>query len=253
MPAASRRDPIEGFLASMPPRYRELFDGDEVREHAAIVSRRGDSPIHMELWRRLPRGGAIACVVADDRPGLLSFISAALVVHGMDVEAAQAFMREGTGEAVDLFWLKRDLSDAGGAFAAPVLEADVARAGDLLRDLVIGKTTLDEVTARARARPTPPRETTTRVTFEGNTDGSVSVLTVETFDRPGLLLAVTRALYRARVQIIGSEAKTDGGRVVDRFSIVELDGAPLRPSRRGLLQVEVLSAIDALRHGLANE
>jgi len=72
------------------------------------------------------------------------------------------------------------------------------------------------------------------------------VLTVVTSDRPGLLLAITRALHRARVQILGSEATTKDGRVVDRFTLVELDGAPLRTSRRGVLQVEVLAAIDSL-------
>jgi [protein-PII] uridylyltransferase len=242
MASAARRDPASTFLASMPLRYRELFDGAAAREHQSIVERRGDSPVHAELWRRLPHGHAIACVAAADRPGLLSFIAAALVVNGLDVESAQAFTRETTGEAVDLFWLRRD-----GALPSPVLEADLARVSILLRDLVSGRTTIDAITARTRLPPPP--DAATRVTFEETADGGVSVLTVETFDRPGLLLAVTRALYRARVQIIASEARSDGGRVVDRFSIVELDGAPLRASRRGLLQVEVLAAIDALRHG----
>jgi len=48
------------------------------------------------------------------------------------------------------------------------------------------------------------------------------------------------------VQILGSEATTKDGHVVDRFTLVELDGAPLRSSRRGVLQVEVLAAIDSL-------
>jgi hypothetical protein len=48
------------------------------------------------------------------------------------------------------------------------------------------------------------------------------------------------------VQLLASEATTEGGRVVDRFTLVELDGAPLRPSRRGVLQVEILSALDSL-------
>lgn len=227
----------------MPARYQELFDAASAREHAAIAQRRGSAPVHVELWRRLSRGGAIAVVVANDLPGLLSFISAALVVHGMDVESAQAFTRTPSGEAFDLFWLRRD---AG--LPSPVLDVDLARVGIALRDLVTGKTTLEEVTRRAAAPPPPGREAHTRVAFEETPDGGVAVLTVETHDRPGLLLAVTRALHRARVQIVASEAHTDHGRVVDRFSIVELDGAPLRPNRRGVLQMEVLTAIDSLWH-----
>jgi [protein-PII] uridylyltransferase len=244
MPAAARRDPTHTFLASMPERYRGLFDDAAALEHAGIVERRGDRPVHAELWRRLPRGRAVACVVAADRPGLLSYIAAALVVHGLDVEAAQAFTRETTGEAVDLFWLRRE-----GAVTSPVLDVDIARVSSLLGDLVSGRTTIDAITSRSRPKAPPAPAAATTVTFEENDDGGVSVLTVETFDRPGLLLAVTRALHRARVQIIASEATSERGRVVDRFHIVEMDGAPLRPSRRGRLQVEVLAAIDALWHG----
>jgi [protein-PII] uridylyltransferase len=241
MHSARRRDPVSDFLDSMPWRYREVFDGPAAREHAAIVARRAGAPAHVELWRRLPRGGAAICVAADDRPGLLSFISAALVVNHVDVEAAQAYTRVGTREAVDFFWLRRE-----GDASMPVLEADVERIADVLRGLVTGKLTIDGVAAAARAERAPSAGASTRVRFDEKTESGLAVLTVETSDRPGLLLAVTRALHRARVQILASEATTHEGRVVDRFTLVELDGAPLRANRRGVLQVEVLAAIDSL-------
>jgi [protein-PII] uridylyltransferase len=237
------------FLASMPERYRELYDGAAVAEHAAIVGNRGAAPAHVEMWRRLPHGGAVVCVVADDRPGLLSFISAALVLSNLDVQAAQAYTRpsaEGRpAEAVDFFWLKRDAD-----VPLPVLQADVRRIAEVLSALVTGERTLEEITTRAWApRPAPPGSTT-RVSFDESDDASLVVLTVESHDRPGLLLAITQALYRARVQIIASDATTNAStkpaRVVDRFTIVELDGAPIARHRRGVVQMEVLAAIDAL-------
>jgi UTP:GlnB (protein PII) uridylyltransferase len=72
------------------------------------------------------------------------------------------------------------------------------------------------------------------------------VLTVETYDRPGLLLAITLALFRAAVQIVASDATTAGGRVVDRFTLAELDGSPVLRHRRGAVQTAVLSALDSL-------
>lgn len=246
MTASVRPDPVADFYASMPARYRELFDGTAAREHAAIVGRRARAPAHVELWRRLPNGGAILCVVADDRPGLLSFISAALVVHTMDVVAAQVYTRqthEGA-EAVDLFWLRRD-----GAERSPVLEADASSIAGVLRGLVTRELTIDAITRETGVRPTPPPGASTHVTFEEAADTGLAVLTVETFDRPGLLLAITQALSRARVQIMASEAMSRDGRVVDRFTIVELDGAPLRSHRRGILRVEVLAAIDSVARG----
>jgi [protein-PII] uridylyltransferase len=247
--SASLLDPMAtAFRHSMPERYRQAFDADAISEHAAIVGRRAGAPVHGEIWRRLPKGGAIVCVVADDRPGLLSFISAALVVQAMDVGAAQAYTRapaEGrASEAVDFLWLRRDADHA-----IPVLDADVARIVEVVRALIAGEITLEAVVRGVRPmRPAPPGASV-RVTFDESSDAGLAVLAVETFDRPGLLLAVTQALFRARVQIIASDATTKHGRVVDRFTIVELDGTPIRQHRRGAVQLAVLSAIETLVRG----
>src|SRR5258708_29293606 len=78
----------EAFSASMPPRYRVLFAPRTIRKHAGICHRRARRPAHAEVWRTLADGSAAMCVVADDRPGLLSAIAAALVSHHLDVITA---------------------------------------------------------------------------------------------------------------------------------------------------------------------
>jgi [protein-PII] uridylyltransferase len=243
MSAALERDPVSTFLASMPTHYRERFDMGAAREHAAIAERRRSGAVHAEIWRALPGGVAAVCVLADDRPGLLSFVSAALVVQGLDVEAAQAFTRATEPpEAFDVFWLRRD-----GGIKAALMPGDVVRVAETLQELVTGRKTIEEVAREAERRRTAvPPAGSIRVAWVPGEAGE-TVLTVETFDRPGLLLAITRALFRARVQIVSSEATVERGRIVDRFTLVEFDGAPLRAGRHGTLQVEVLAAIDALR------
>src|SRR5580692_5802551 len=94
----------------MPERYRSSFDGDAIQKHAAIVARRAGFSVHVEIWQPLPDGSVALCVVADDRPGLLSFVSASLVVHDLDVIAVKAYTRtrsDGRAEAVDFFWVRR--------------------------------------------------------------------------------------------------------------------------------------------------
>jgi [protein-PII] uridylyltransferase len=249
-------DPATAFYSSMPSRYRELFDRSDAREHEEIVGRREGRPAHIELWRRVQATGAVVCVVADDRPGLLSLISAALVAHGMDVISVQAYTRHLHGrpyaEAVDFFWLKRQGSvlslDQGptSVLSAPILASDVQHIGEALRALVTGKLTVEELLRERRAPTSRPPNAATRVTFGEDPATKNVVLTVETFDRPGLLLAITRALFRAGVQILGSEATTREGRVIDRFTLVERDGTPLPANRRGILQMEILGAIESL-------
>jgi [protein-PII] uridylyltransferase len=243
MSAALERNPFSSFLASMPSHYGERFDLGAAREHAAIAERRRSGVVHAEIWRSLPGGVAAVCVLADDRPGLLSFVSAALVVNGLDVEAAQAFTRAtDPPEAFDVFWLRRDRG-----IKASVMPGDIVRIAETLQELVTGRKTIEDVAREAERRRTevPPAGSTRVAWVRG--DAGETVLTVETFDRPGLLLAITSALFRARVQIVSSEATVKRGRIVDRFTLVEFDGAPLRAGRHGTLQVEVLGAIDALR------
>ena len=95
----------EAFVATMPARYRVLFDLRTAKRHAGACVRRGGRPAYAEVWRTLADSSAALCVVADDRPGLLSAVAAALVFHHLDVITALVFSRttpSGTREAVDL-------------------------------------------------------------------------------------------------------------------------------------------------------
>src|SRR5262245_57577115 len=100
---------IAAFLRTMPAAYARVFDRDDILAHLRIVERRAAAAAHAGVWRTLPDGGVVGMIVADDRPGLLSLVSAALVAHRLDVTSAQIYCRERADavlEAVDLFWLR---------------------------------------------------------------------------------------------------------------------------------------------------
>lgn len=100
---------VSEFLATLPVTYRTVFDGDAAAEHAAIVSRRSGSH-YLEVWRGLPDDLYVLCLVADDRPGLLSTVTTALSSVGFHIEGAQIFTRKSTpvNEALDFFWVRLD-------------------------------------------------------------------------------------------------------------------------------------------------
>jgi UTP:GlnB (protein PII) uridylyltransferase len=84
-----------------------------------------------------------------------------------------------------------------------------------------------------------------RVRFIDDEEGSLSTLEIETEDRSGLLLSVSRALFGQNVQVVRCEVRTDAARrVVDRFKIAERDGSPVSAGRRLEIQVAVLGAIE---------
>lgn len=233
----------KAFAESLPQSYRSGFDWAAISEHANLSQRRrpGHPAVGAFYASRLP--GQALCIVADDRPGLLATISAALVAERLDVMAAEAYTRrlpDGAREAVDVFWVKQ---------LAPASE-DRPLAQELLTHL---EATLDKLlsehfeprTARIPTqRPVAANaivETTVR--FIEDRNGTLSTLEVEATDRTGLLLVLTRALYEQEVQIVSSSIRTEGGRVRDRFEITELDESPIRPERRLLVQVAVLTAV----------
>jgi [protein-PII] uridylyltransferase len=241
-------DAIRSFVVSMPASYRALFDIDAIEAHAGIVERRGQRAAHVEMWRELPERVAAIAVVADDAPGLLSRISAALVAHEMDVVAAQAYCRNprsGRAEALDLFWVRR-VARASGA-ALPVRARDVDGVADTLESLILGRASEDRSMRFARAvRAARDGRPSARVRFENAPDGGM-ILSVEARDRPGLLLLLTDALYREHVAIVRSEISTRDGCAADRFHLMEPDGSPLRRGRALGIQTAVLAALEACR------
>ena len=233
---------VFSYLRSMPMSYRRIFDEDAQHEHAAIVYRRGERASHIEIWRKLPERIVAVAVVADDRPGLLSRISAALVAHDVDVLAAQAYGRtrsDGEREAVNLVWVRR-LPGEGGRVRS-IRSHDVALIGETLDALVRGQASFDGAVRFARARRSA--EATTRVRFERDPSDGATLLFVEAVDRPGLLLVVSRTLFQERVQIVGSHVMTKEGHVLDRFQVTELDGSPLGGARQLSVQTAVLAAL----------
>lgn len=236
---------VREFSDSLPEDYRDKYDAHAILEHAKVSARRGQNAVAVGFFGTARDGLRGVCVVADDRPGLLASISAAFVLGDLDVVSAEATTRQGRRgpEAVDLFHVRKVLED--GRVMAPD-EGDLERLEQQLSRLLSGNASEQE---QAERRSVPPVQRTADATvrFLDDGSGSLATLEVETDDRSGLLLVLSRALFNQRVQIVRSEVKTLGERVLDRFAIVEFDGAPISPGRRLEIQVAVLSAIEPAR------
>lgn len=226
----------------MPPAYKRAFDAVTIGSHAAIAARRAGRAAAVGRFESSRGQGDALCVVADDRPGLLATISAALVLSELDVTDAEAYTRRtpaGRFEAVDVFWVRPSSASPPGGTGNDG-DAAAARVESTLIELLEGKR---EYRAAPVALPAAGGGHETTVRFIESDAGDLATLEVETGDRSGLLLALANALFAQRVQIVGSEVRTKGGRVFDRFQIVELDGSPIGPERRLMIQVAVLSAV----------
>lgn len=239
----AQEGPVEAFRASMPGAYARVYTDAEVAEHAAIVARRALQPAHVELWRTLPGGGAVLCVVADDHPGFLSMVSAVLYLHELDVATAQIYCRaraDGVGEAVDFFWVRPVRHGT-----RPPAEPEIASIKRILGELVVRQACPDPIAPR-RGTLDPDTVPLARVFFETAPLRTGSyVLVVEALDFPGLLMSIARALHRENLDILASDVRTEGTRVHDRFIVADTLGEPLSPDRLAAIRAAVVAALRA--------
>jgi [protein-PII] uridylyltransferase len=231
----------EQFAASMPPGYRVLFELRSVRLHAGVAYRRRSATARAEVWRALPDGSVALCVVADDRPGLLSAIAAALTSHRLDVITALVFSRvlpDGRSEAVDLLWVRRDRDDD----VAPIDDEEAVSVGEILGAILSGRVSVEQIASRhAAAGPVVPCAVDVRFR-ETDQDGR-AVLVVEAPDRPGMLLTITFELFKQGAQITRSLVRTVDGRAYNEFELTEFSGAVLSCGRRAEIRCAVIAAL----------
>ena len=232
---------VEGFAETMPSRYRVLFDPRAICKHAAISFRRGPRPAYAEVWRALADGSAALCVVADDRPGLLSAIAAALVSHRLDVITALVFSRatsHGEVEAVDFLWVRR----AEASDTAPIGADEVESVGEVLSAILAGSVSVAEIALQS-SPSSPAGDMLVVVAYDPIDEEGRAVLLVEAPDRPGMLLTITRELFQQGAQIARSLVRTADGRAYNRFELSEFSGHALSPDRREQVRAAVVAAL----------
>lgn len=225
----------------MPEAYRHRHDAREVEIHARIAARRGASLVHIELCPGplQPDAGRWLCIVTDDRPGLLSLLSAAIAAHSLDILAARAYCRSRRGtadEAVDLFAVRRLKEPISG----PLSDRDIRAVRATVESLLRGETSVSRLERHGAETSRPSGGPPTAVYFA---DSEPDLLRVETNDRPGLLLAVTLAIFKEHLSIVRSHVTTIAGTARDEFHIAELDGSPLADARRKLVIERVRAAV----------
>ncbi|MBV9946881.1 MAG: [protein-PII] uridylyltransferase, partial [Myxococcales bacterium] len=256
------REVIEAHLGSMPERYLLANEPEAIVQHSRIVAARDGRPAHVG---RVPaahgvEAAAELCVVADDRPGLLASIAAAITANRLEVLAAQVYSRyrsdaapRGAGragggaggsaaalgkgaaaggvEAVDLFWVRdREGGTEGIDPALPRLARD-------LEDLCAGRVDPAEllrsrVGGRSPWRERPSPAVTTEVLIDDRASPRHTVVEVFAKDRPGLLYTLARSLHELGLSIALSKINTEGMRVADVFYVSELDGSKLAAGDR---------------------
>ncbi|MBX3231616.1 MAG: HD domain-containing protein [Labilithrix sp.] len=238
---SGKKAELGAFLQTMPDRYLLANPPESIVAHARVAIERAatDAVVHAALVPSRHPEVSELCVVAEDAPGLLARIAAAITAARLEVLGAQVYSRgirpagraHEASEAVDLFWIRDARSGADGvARALPRLLRD-------LEQLCAGKRSADELlrdrvgsASPWRERPSPA--VLSEVVVDDRASPRHTVVEVFAKDRPGLLYSLARALHDLGLSIALSKINTEGTKVADVFYVNELDGAKVAPGAR---------------------
>jgi [protein-PII] uridylyltransferase len=260
---AARRTFIADYVESMPERYLLANEPDAIAAHAEIARAHEPDRVTVSIVPSRHAAAAVElCVVAEDRPGLLAAITAALAASRLEVHAAQIHSRvvamrqipkppaeEASGgvQAVDLFAVReRSGSLDGVARALPKLASDIER---VLAGEIDARQLAEKGGARSLRERAAPK-VRTGVNIDDRASPRHTVIEVLARDRPGLLFAVSDALHRLGLSIAVAKINTEGVCVADVFYVSEADGGKIAPGRRS---AEVKSRLIQVLEGLEAE
>ena len=224
---------LDALLACLPDRYLLANRPESIVQHGRAVEERGARAAHVvQVPSRHPEAAEL-CIVADDRPGLLASIAAAITASRLEVLTAEVYSHPvgAEREALDLFWV-RDRSGGieGVELALPRLARDLE---DVCSGRVAPADLLRVRTGSAsqwRERPSPA--VPTEILFDNRASPRHTIVEVYAKDRPGLLYVLADALHNLSLSIALSKINTEGARVADVFYVRELDGAKVAPGPR---------------------
>jgi len=204
---------VDRFVLRMPRGYFLAIDpAGAARHHRTIAPPLGANEVRTADVPGTQPGTYELLVVANDRPGLLSWIAGALAVGGISILSAQVFTTD-DGVAVDLF-------EVEGAFEPEITEARWREFRTTLRRTVEGSISLEQRVQEKR-RHYPPPKLRTPVTIASHNDVSEfsTVVEVGAPDRIGLLHAITSTFADLKVDVHLAKVATYEGRVIDAFYV----------------------------------
>ncbi|NTV42360.1 MAG: [protein-PII] uridylyltransferase [Syntrophobacteraceae bacterium] len=177
------------------------------------------NPAEGEMWQ--------ITVATRDRPGLFALITGVLWVRGLNILSADIFTRD-SGVALDVLIVER-LPDP---LHADELWKRVET--DLLESLK-DRDHLNGLVATRRRPSIIPKKSLPRkedrILIDEEGSDFYTIIEVYTWDRPGVLHAISNSFYEMEISIQLAKISTPGAQVTDVFYVTDLSGNKLMDSQ----------------------
>ena len=235
---ASADDPVDReqlalVFNAMSPRYVLNMPAEEILDDVALYRNLGEQTFVWQVHKDETADTRTVRICARDRPGLFSKIAGTFTLNNLDILDAQIFTwRNDT--ALDIFTLRPPLDkifeDERWSRAERNLAAALTDQLDLREQLHQKIDLVDTIKPKVSKRPH-------EVVVDNQSSSFFTIIEVYTYDFPGLLFAITDALYRQGLDIWVAKISTRIDQVVDVFYIRDIHGQKV-DSDRQVSQIE---------------
>jgi [protein-PII] uridylyltransferase len=211
---------IGTLFNSMSPRYRLYMPTPAILEHINLYRRLGNAEFLWDIKRSADANTRSVTICAKDRPGLISKIAGVFTLNNIDILDVQAFTWR-NNIALDIFKVNPPPDQIMEAEKWDRAEKNLSAA--LSGELNLAASLQKKRTAFRRtslSRHKKPH----RVEVDNSSSSFFTIIEVFTYDFPGLLFAITDALYRCELNIWVAKIATKADQVVDVFYVWDLNG-----------------------------
>ncbi|HVZ33395.1 MAG TPA: hypothetical protein VG963_13275, partial [Polyangiaceae bacterium] len=221
---------VDAALNALPARYAYANSASGIVKHLAVIH---EAQGKISLVRELDTSEPYfeLAVVADDQPGLLSYIAASLAAAKIKVIGAQIYSFQvpgGPKRAVDMFWVRAGQEAATARRLLP-------KVSQHLEDILAGKIQATDLirggkeSMRWNFRPAPAVQT--EIFIDNRSATRHTVVEVLTQDRRDLLFWLAATMHQEQITIDLAKINTEGERVADVFYVTNRDGSKLDPDQ----------------------
>lgn len=214
---------IDTHLEKMSAHYLSVMNVNQVVRHILLERELQEKELPM-LWEvvEIDEDHREVTILAPDRPGLLARLAGVFTLHHINILGAQVFTRA-NNIALDIFQVETPPDRVYENETWEKVKADTL-------NVLTGRLALDYRLAKKKPLLTAAKPVTRKpddVIIDNETSDFYTIVEVYTYDRLGLLYAVTQTLYDLQLSINIAKISTNVEQVVDVFYVKDFFGQKL--------------------------
>lgn len=236
---------VQRYLRTMPPRYLLYASVEEIVEHLRLFFMMGTDGVTLSIKKKENSTSRRAEVCGNDRPGLFSKLAGVFTLNDLDILYAQVYTW-GHATALDIFTVKPffDLTREEERWERVKKSINEVLAGELD---IHGALTAKEFNPAIKKRITLS-DKPDRVEVDNRGSSFFSIIEVYSDDFPGLLFAVTDAIFHLDLNIHYAKITTHVDQVVDIFYVRTVEGQKVTEDDAiARIKETILQAISRMR------